>query len=75
MYFTGGFDEDMLSFPHTFYKQLEEKYKIEVILAGDVGYPHFCCYNLKMDGLLSGRIGEGTIEKLYQKLHKAEYGE
>ncbi|WP_299704292.1 hypothetical protein [uncultured Pontibacter sp.] len=73
MYFSSGFDMDESRFPYTFYKRIEEQYGIEIIYTGDVGYPYFGCYNLKMDSLLSEKIGRKTIDSLYRKMHREQY--
>ncbi|EJF10741.1 hypothetical protein [Pontibacter sp. BAB1700] len=73
MYFPSGLEMDQNRFPYTFYRQIEEEYGIETIYTGDLGYPYFSCYNLKMDSLLSERIGQNTIESLYREMHREQY--
>ena len=73
MYFGSGIDMDEDRFPFTFYKRIEEQYGIEIIYTGDLGNPYFACYNLKMDSLLSEKIGHKTIENLYRAMHREQY--
>ena len=73
MYFTSGLEMREDEFPYTFHRRLERDFNIVVIYTGDVGYPYFSCYNLKMDSLLSEKIGHNTIESLYRKMHSEQY--
>ncbi len=73
LYFSSWFDEDTTQFPYNFYKQIEENYKVEVILTGDVFNSYFHCYNYKMDSLLSEKYRDQKLKKLYEKLHGQKY--
>jgi hypothetical protein len=75
MYFPSGLEMRKDRMPYIFYKRLEESYGIEIIYTGDVGYPYLDCYNLKMDSLLSMKIGHNTIENLYREMHREQYPE
>jgi hypothetical protein len=73
MYFPSGIEMREDRMPYTFYKRIEEIYGIEIIYTGDVGYPYLECYNLKMDSLLTEKIGHNTIESLYREMHREQY--
>lgn len=73
MYFGMGIDSDEKRMPYTFYKRLEKDYGIEIIYTGDLIHPYIGCYNLKMDSLLSEKIGRNTLDNLYKKMHREQY--
>lgn len=74
MYFGNGtFEERASGFPYNFYKRLEEDFGIDVIYTGDVYSPFHKCYNLEMDDMLDEKLGERTIENLFNELRDEEY--
>ena len=73
MYFGTGFDMDENRFPFTFYKRIEKQYGIEIIYLGDSPSPYLGCYNLKMDSLLSKKIGSNAIKNLYEEMRREQY--
>jgi hypothetical protein len=73
MYFPSGLEMDENRFPYTFYRRIEEQFGIEIIYTGDLRYPYLDCYNLKMDSLLSEKIGHNKIENLYREMHRKQY--
>lgn len=74
MYFSGDLTEQNQDrFPYNFYKHLEEDYGIDVIYTGDRLSAHHKCYNLRMDDLLDEKLGEHTVEELFNRLREEEY--
>lgn len=74
MYFSGGItDQNQDKFPYNFYNHLERDYGIDVIYTGDVLAASYKCYNLRMDDWLDERLGNHTIEDLFNKLRDEEY--
>ena len=73
MYFSNdAVEERPNGFPYSFYKRLEEDFGIEIIYTGDVYSSFHKCYNLEMDDLLDEKLGERTIENLFNELRDGE---